>query len=80
MKLISDWRRAWRFHSAQAHVVQMAIVGTWVSLPGDMRAAVPVKWVLVAVGVAGAAGLVGRLLDQSPKPPNAPDDTDQAGA
>lgn len=73
----------WKFHSSQAHAVQVAIVSTWLALPNDMRAAVPSKWVLIAVGIAGAAGLIGRVRDQSPPPRirvHVPDDTDQAGA
>lgn len=78
MKLVTDWRKAitLRYLSSQAHALQMAIVGTWLMLPADMRAVVPVKYVLAAVAAAGAAGFIGRMIDQSPKP----DDTDQAGA
>jgi len=87
VKLILDWRKALtlRFLSSRAHALQVAIVSTWLMLPADMRAAVPVKWVLVAVGVAGATGFLGRMIDQSaPRPgrqhPAGQDDTDQAGA
>lgn len=87
MKLVPDWRKAvaLRFHSSQAHALQVAIVGTWLALPADMRAVVPSKWVLIAVGLAGAAGFIGRLIDQDAPPtlrkrPTVPDDTDQAGA
>jgi hypothetical protein len=87
VNLILDWRKALtlRFLSSQAHALQVAIVSTWLMLPADMRAVVPVKWVLVAVGLAGAAGFLGRMIDQSapraPRPrPTVPDDTDQAGA
>lgn len=78
MKLVSDWRKALtlRYLSSQAHALQVAIVGTWLGLPADMRAAVPVKYVLAAVAVAGLGGFIGRMIDQSPKP----DDTDSAGA
>lgn len=86
MKLIADWRKAisLRFHSSQAHALQVAIVSTWLALPADMRAAVPPKWVLVAVGIAGAAGFIGRIIDQGSAPASqrqaVADDTDQAGA
>lgn len=85
MKLIAEWKKALqlRFHSSRAHALQVAIVSTWLALPEDMRAVVPPKWVLVAVGIAGAAGFMGRIVDQSAPArtkPTVPDDTDQAGA
>lgn len=77
MRLVTDWRNVLtlRYLSSQAHALQVAIVGTWLGLPTDMRAAVPVKYVLLAVAAAGLGGFIGRMIDQSPKP----DDTDQAG-
>jgi len=65
MKLIPNWKQAYKLFSAQAHAFQAAIVGTWLSLPDSMRAYVPAKWVVVAVGIAGVLGLAGRLIDQS---------------
>lgn len=64
MKLVPDWRNGWKWISVHAQVVQVAIVGTWTSLPDDMRAAVPGKAVLAAVAVVAAAGVLGRLVAQ----------------
>lgn len=65
MKLIGNWKKSWKWYSTQAHVAQVAIVSTWVALPEGMRAAIPPAVVGIAVGVAGAAGVIGRLIDQS---------------
>lgn len=64
MKLVPQWKQAFKWFSVQAHVAQVAIVGTWTTLPDDMRSAVPVRFVLVAVAVVGAAGVIGRLVNQ----------------
>jgi hypothetical protein len=64
VKLVPDWRQSWKWISVHAQLAQVAIVGTWTSLPEDMRAAVPGKVVLLAVGIVGAAGVLGRLVDQ----------------
>jgi len=44
--------------------LNVAIVTVWANLPDDMRANVPISWVLVLVAVASAAGIIGRFIDQ----------------
>jgi hypothetical protein len=63
-KLLPNWKKGWKWYSTQAHVAQVAIVGTWEALPEGMHAAIPATVVIVAVGVAGVAGLIGRMIDQ----------------
>lgn len=64
MKLIPNWRKAWRMFSVQAQAFALAIVGAWQAVPDDMRASVPQwgLWALLAVVLVG--GIVGRLIDQ----------------
>ena len=63
MKLIPEWRRAWRMLSVQ--VAGLAVV--WGALPADQQAAI---LALVGVGperipaLLGLAVIVGRLIDQ----------------
>lgn len=64
MKLIADWKEALKGLSVKAHTAQVAIVATWLGLPDDMRAAVPVKAVLVIVAIVGAAGVLGRIINE----------------
>lgn len=64
MKLIDNWKQALRGLSVKAHTLQVAIVSTWLALPDDMRAAVPVKVVLVTVAFIGAAGVLGRIINE----------------
>lgn len=71
MKLVSDWREAWRWFSVQALAVLVALPLVWASLPSDLKAFVPdgwERWILIAVA---AAGLIGRVIDQQ-KPAPAP--------
>jgi uncharacterized heparinase superfamily protein len=64
MKLVHNWRRAWRWFSVQALAVSATAPAAWLAVPDDMRAAVPAEW-LAAAGIAlGVMGLVGRLMDQ----------------
>lgn len=64
MKLVPDARRSWRWFSVQAMLAAGAILGAWVALPPDLKAALP-DWTdnAVAMAVLGL-GIVGRLVDQ----------------
>lgn len=64
MKLIPNWRRAWRMLSVQAMTLAAAIQGAWPAIPAEMRATLPqdlVHWVSVLLLLAG---IVGRLVVQ----------------
>ena len=76
MKLDPNWRQSWRWLSMHAMTLALAVQGAWLAVPDDLRQVVP-QWASYAVtGLLMVAGLLGRLVDQSPKP----DDTDEAGA
>lgn len=64
MKLITNWRKAYRMVSVQAMAFAAAIQGSWVFIPEDMKASIPptiVQW--VTMGLL-AFGIAGRLVDQ----------------
>ena len=64
MKLITNWRKAYRMLSIQAMAFATAIQGAWMFIPEDMKATIPptvVQW--VTMGLL-AFGIVGRLVDQ----------------
>lgn len=67
MKLVANWKRAWRWFSVQTMVLAGALQGAWVFVPDDMRASIPhaiVQGITIALLVLG---VVGRLVDQTPK-------------
>lgn len=64
VKLIPDWRRAWRFFSVQAMVLAAAIQGAWATLPPEMISTIPDGVVRSATFVLMVLGTVGRLVDQ----------------
>jgi len=43
-----------------------AIPAAWLSVPDDMRSAVPSEWMAVGAVVIAALGIIGRLVDQKP--------------
>jgi hypothetical protein len=64
MKLIPNWRKAWRMFSVQAQTIALALTGAWQAVPEDIRTAVP-GWVpLTMLGLILVGGIVGRLIEQ----------------
>lgn len=64
MKLVPEARKAWKWFSIQINAVGAAIPLVWVSLPPELKASVPEKylpWVMMAVFIGG---MIGRLIDQ----------------
>ena len=64
MKLIPEWRRAWRMFSVQAQALALAILGMWQVMPEDLKATLPpgvVYWTSMLLLVAG---ILGRLVAQ----------------
>lgn len=64
MKLIPEWRKAWRMVSIQAMALAATIQGAWIALPPDLLAQVPPE---ISRGVTLALlglGIAGRLVKQ----------------
>ena len=67
MRLVPDWRDAWRWFSVQCLANLAVLPMVWMNLPQDLKSYIPREWgfaifILVAVG-----GIGGRLIDQKPK-------------
>ncbi|MEH6413884.1 DUF7940 domain-containing protein [Pseudomonas sp. CGJS7] len=64
MKLIDNWRQAWRYLSVQAMALAIALQGVWINLPDDLRAHIPDKIALSVTAGILVLGLIGRLFQQ----------------
>jgi hypothetical protein len=67
MKLVPEARRAWRWFSVQAMTLAGSLQGAWLAVPDDLRTKVPGNMVHVLTVVLLVAGIVGRLVQQTPK-------------
>jgi len=68
MKLIPDWKKAWRWFSVQALIAIAALPVVWSMLPSDVKGFLPDGWEpWILVGLA-LAGLIGRVIDQNRAP------------
>jgi hypothetical protein len=64
MKLISNWRAAWRMFSQQAFMAAGALQGAWLFLDADQKASIPAEWVTYGTIAIVALGFIGRLIEQ----------------
>lgn len=64
MKLIANWKKAWRMLSVQAMALAGAVQGAWMFIPGDMRSSIPESTVQMVTMALLVLGVVGRLVDQ----------------
>lgn len=67
MKLVNDWKQAWRWISVNCMIIAGAIQAAWMSISDDMKAVIPhnmVEYVTIALLLFG---VVGRLVKQEPK-------------
>jgi hypothetical protein len=67
MRLVDDFKRAYRWFSIQAMGLALAIQGAWEVIPADMKAGIPqqyVTWLTLGLLVLGIAG---RLVKQGEK-------------
>lgn len=70
MKLIENWREAYRLFSVQAMAIATAILGAWLVIPDDLQATLP-QWIPKAAAITAlVCGMVGRLVQQKPADPD----------
>lgn len=64
MKLVSDWRKAWKWISVQCMTLALVVQPVWLTLPDDLRASAP-SWIMHGVtALLLIGGIIGRLIDQ----------------
>jgi len=74
LKLVEDWRKAWKWFSVNAMILAAAIQGASLQIPDDMKASIPPQLVsgatiaLLVLGVAGRLIKQGEEDDKQPKP------------
>lgn len=72
MKLIPNWRKAWKLHSVWLSGLFATAAGAWIALPDEQQKAV-LAFLHISPGVAVVIGFVAvivvRLKAQPPKDP-----------
>lgn len=67
IKLVDDWKSAWKWVSVNCMLVATALQGAWIYVPEDLRDDVP-HWLISAITMfILVSGIAGRLIDQPKK-------------
>lgn len=67
IKPVAGWLSAWRWFSVQVPAVNLAFLGAWGALPARFQDAIPLPWVIGIAAALIVLGVVGRLVDQTPR-------------
>jgi hypothetical protein len=67
MKLIDDWKAAWRLLSVQANTIGIAVSGTYMTLYDQLKNTLPPKVMAAITGGVFLLGIIGRMVSQTPK-------------
>lgn len=70
MKLVANWRNAWRWFSMHCLILAGAIPCAWDGLPDDIKQHIPPSWMGAISAAVAISGVVGRLVDQSKRVPD----------
>lgn len=68
MKLVPEWRDAWRMHSMQIFAALAFVPMIWDELPLEVKDLIPEAWRPYVVAVVALAGMILRLRDQRADP------------
>lgn len=61
MKLIDDWKNAWRWASINCMALAASVQGAWMYIPDDLRDNVPHHLASAITLVLLALGIIGRI-------------------
>lgn len=64
MRLVENWKSAWKWHSTQVLAAIAALPFVWMELPPDAKDMIPQEWRGWIVSVLALAGIVARLRAQ----------------
>lgn len=67
MRLIKDWKDAWRWMSVRCMVLSSTVVVAWEGMPADLKASLPQNLMSVICVVLMIFGIVGRITLPDPK-------------
>ena len=64
MKIIGDWKQAWRWYSVNCPMLSVAVLGAWAALPEAMQNSFSPLELKTAAIVLTLLGIGGRFIDQ----------------
>lgn len=71
MKLVDNWKRAWKWYSVHILMIMVALPEVWLQLPEEWRQSLPPHILAYATSVLGVSAILARVISQEK-----PDGTD----
>lgn len=68
MRLVTDWKCAWRWASVWFMTLATIVQGTWLSIPDDLRDKLPHHIASITTMVLLFLGIAGRITQSGKKP------------
>lgn len=65
MKLVKNWRTAWRWFSMQLMSLVVLLPLAWEQLPIEVKVFIPEGWLPYILAGVALCAMVGRMIDQS---------------
>lgn len=65
MKLVDNWKSAWRWLSVHALAILAALPFVWPQIPPEVQAWIPDEWRPYIVAAIALGGIAGRLIPQT---------------
>ncbi len=67
MRLIDDWKVAWKYASVWCNTIGMAISGAYGALYEQLKETLPPQYMAGITAAVFVLGIIGRLVSQTPK-------------
>lgn len=67
MKLVQDWKNAWRWLSVNCMAIAAALQGAWMYLPEDLKIYAPPQLIVPCTIGMLLLGIFGRIVQQPVK-------------
>lgn len=67
MKLIDEWKSAWRYLSVQANAIGSAMAIGYASMYDHLKENFPPEYMAGITAIVFVLGIIGRLVSQQPK-------------
>lgn len=64
MKLLPNWKEAWKWNSVQVFTLLAALPVIWEQIPPEVKALIPPEWTPYILTGLAIAGAILRLRDQ----------------
>lgn len=67
MRLVDNWRQAWKWYSVHIMIAIVALPEIWGYFPPEWKESLPPNFLAIAMSVLGGSAIVARVFSQESK-------------